>query len=270
MSNDLSTAAIEGAFPERGRPLTYFDTVDSTNQQALELLDRGALEGALVVANQQTAGRGRRGRSWESPAGTGLLFSLILRPSAQDVLELLTTVLGVSVARAIQTRTGVVTQLKWPNDVTVADRKLAGILVESRLSGGEIAGAVAGVGVNVSWPADEADEGLIASATSLEWIRLGDPNVSATTRPELLAAIVTEFENIYARLEDTEIKEEVIQEASERSAILGRQVVVRFADGTSLEGRAKGLTPGGALQVELPDGRTETLTVGEVERVRPQ
>ena len=270
MSTDLSTAIIEASLTGRwGRPPTYYDTVDSTNERALELLDNGAPEGALVVANHQTAGRGRRGRSWDSPAGTGLLFSLVLRPGNQDALELLTTVLGVAVSKAIESRTGVLTQLKWPNDVTVNDRKLAGILVESRLSGGAIEGAVAGVGVNVTWPADVEEE-VAPIATSLEAIRRQDAGISVPTRPELLAAMVAEFENLYDRLEVAAVREEVIREATERSAVLGREVVVRFADGTSRQGRALGLTATGALKLEVTDGGIEVLSIGEVERLRPR
>ena len=267
MTTDLSRESIESALSGRwGRPLTYLDSTDSTNERALELLREGAPEGALVVADHQTSGRGRRGRTWESPAGSGLLFSLVLRPDSSEGLEILTTAVGVAVAESLEETTGVETQVKWPNDVVAGGRKLAGVLVESRLSSSAIEGTVAGVGLNVSWPADEGDAQEL-KATSLVLLHEIDSSVHVPGRAALLAAVVRKFEDVYAILSSRDGRADVVERATERSSVLGRDVVVRFGDGSSLEGEAVALTPSGGLTVETAR-RRETLRVGEIEQLR--
>ena len=271
MTTDLSDALIDehlrGAF---GRPFRYLDETDSTNDQALAWLAEGAPEGALVVAEHQTAGRGRRGRTWEAPPGDALLFSLVLRPRGQaQVVELLTTAAGVACARGIQETCGLDVGLKWPNDLMVGDEKVAGILVESRVAGGSIDGAVAGIGVNVRWPRGEEGAGFATPATSLADVAARGPGVSVPPRATLLAAIVAALEEVYTRLGKDSGRDEVRREAMDRSTILGREVLVRFADGSSVSGRALELTSSGALALSRADGSTVILGVGEIERVRP-
>ena len=269
MSIDLSAQSIEAEVSGRlGRHLTYLENTDSTNERALDLLATGAPEGSLVVANHQTSGRGRRGRSWESPPGSGLLFSVVLRPSSSEALEILTTALGVGTAEAIEQTAGVAAELKWPNDVTVTGRKLAGILVESRLTGGAIGGVVAGVGVNVTWPPTELDDKEL-DATSIAALAAQDATIAVPNRAELLGAVLKKFEMLYDGLGDVETRNDVVKRATARSEILGRDISVRFADGSSVEGRALGLTATGALQLELPNGSVKILNVGETERLRP-
>ena len=265
MTTDLSADAIEQILTGRfGRPATYLPQTDSTNERALKLLMDGAEEGTLVVAGHQTSGRGRRGRRWESPEGTGLLFSLILKPLSPEVLEILTTTVGIAVATAVREISRVEAQLKWPNDVVVAGRKLAGVLVESRLSSGGIEGSVAGVGLNVTWPVDEPEAEAL-NATSLALL-LGDTG-EVPSRLDLLKEIIRELEKTYALLHDESGRAEVVKRATELSSVLGHEVVVRFADGSILEGRATGLSPTGELQLEI-DGRAETVRVGEIEQLR--
>lgn len=269
MSPDLSARSIDAELSGRlGKPLTYLETTDSTNERALELLAKGAPEGSIVVADHQTTGRGRRGRSWESPPGSGLLFSLVLRPRSPEALEILTTALGVATAEAIEKTTGVAAQLKWPNDVTVAGRKLAGILVESRLSGGAIEGAVAGLGVNVTWPPADIDaKGL--NATSITALAAQDAAIAVPGRATLLGAVLKRFESLYDDLADADTRNDVVRRAAARSEILGRDISVRFADGSSVKGRALGITATGSLRFETPDGAIKILNVGETERLRP-
>ena len=268
MSSDLSRESIEAAITGRlGRPLTFFETTDSTNERALELLAEGAPEGALVVADHQTHGRGRRGREWSSPQGTGLLFSLVVRPRSNEVLEMLTTAIGVAVAESLQQTTGADARLKWPNDVTVNDRKLAGVLVESRLSETRIEGSVVGLGLNVAWPEQDADARNL-NATSLALLRKDGGSIRESGRAALLAVILASFERAYESLDDPVRRAELIARATSLSAILGRHVTVRFADGSMREGRAVALERDGALIVELEGGGTESLRVGEIERLR--
>lgn len=269
MSPDLSAQSIDAELSGRlGRSLTFLETTDSTNERALELLATGAAEGSMVVADHQTTGRGRRGRSWESPPGSGLLFSLVLRPGSPEALEILTTALGVATAEAIEQATGVAPELKWPNDVTVAGRKLAGILVESRLSGGTIEGAVAGMGVNVTWPPTEHDDDGL-NATSIVALAAQDAAIAVPDRAVLLGAVLKRFELLYDDLTFAETRSDVVRRATDRSETLGRDISVRFADGSSVEGRALDLTATGALRLKTPDGAIKVLNVGETERLRP-
>ena len=269
MTTDLSESliddALRGAF---GRPFRLFEETDSTNERALAWLQEGAPEGAAVVADQQTAGRGRRGRSWESKPGAALLFSIVLRPRGpSEVVELLTTTLGVACAAALETSCGMPVGLKWPNDVMVGERKLAGILVESRVTGGSLGGAVAGIGINVRWPVGAEGDDFPTPATSLADVASQDPDLVVPPRAELMASVVAEFETLYGGLSDAEGREVVRRAAAERSTVLGREVSVRFADGTSVEGRARELTSSGALVLET-GGSSVILGVGEIEKIR--
>ena len=130
--------ALDRATPRLGcfrLPPTYFSTVGSTNDAALALAERGDAEGAIVIASSQTAGRGRRGRAWHSPAGSGLYVSVVLAPARareepDRATALLTLTAGVAIAEAIERVTGLAPAIKWPNDLLVGRRKLAGILAE--------------------------------------------------------------------------------------------------------------------------------------------
>jgi BirA family transcriptional regulator, biotin operon repressor / biotin---[acetyl-CoA-carboxylase] ligase len=270
MSDDLSAASIEASLSGRfGRPLRYLDVTDSTNEQALGWLTEGAPEGALVVADRQTAGRGRRGRIWQAQAGEALLFSLVLRPSGRStVLELLTTTLGVACADAIEAACGLPVTLKWPNDVTIEGRKLAGILVESRLRGGVVEGVVAGVGINVRL-GHELDDALVAQATSIAAEAESQQGVTVPSRPDLLAAVLEKFEALYSNLSTDGGRADVVARATARSEVLGRVVIVRFADGSTIEGTAKELTSSGALAIETGGGATTIVGMGEIEQLRP-
>lgn len=269
MAGDLSDALIDehlrGSF---GRPFRYLDETDSTNDRALSWLAEGAPEGALVVAEHQTSGRGRRGRKWEAPPGDALLFSVVLRPRGQaQVVELLTTAAGVACARALASF-GFEVGLKWPNDVIVGDEKLVGILVESRVTGGSIAGAVAGIGMNVRWPQGVEGAAFPTPATSLARLAEGSGG-EVPGRAALLGAVVAELERAYEGLATDSGREDVRREAAQRSTVLGREITVRFADGSSVSGRAEQLTSSGALALAQSDGATVILGVGEIERVRP-
>jgi len=134
-----------------GREIVYYETIASTNSVAKALAQQGAVEGTLVVANEQTAGRGRLGRPWLAPRGTCLLFSLILRPDLEARrVQGLTMICGLGVREAIREATGLQAQLKWPNDIMLRGRKAAGILTEASTTGGRLSYVVAGIGLNVN------------------------------------------------------------------------------------------------------------------------
>jgi BirA family biotin operon repressor/biotin-[acetyl-CoA-carboxylase] ligase len=263
VSGDLTQQSLEAALDGRfGSPLRFAESTSSTNADALAWAHDGAPEGALVVAEHQTHGRGRWGRTWISDPGNLLQFSLVLRPTfSLDRMGLLTTALGLATAEGIEEVTGIKTGLKWPNDITVVERKLAGVLVETRMLGDKVDAAIAGVGINVGWKAEDVPIELSDRATSIAiW---GEDPVS---RPALLAAVLGRFDGLYDALGESN-GAAIIEAASARSVVLGREVTARFIDGSFIEGVAQALAPTGALEIDV-DGERRTLSVGEIEQLR--
>jgi BirA family biotin operon repressor/biotin-[acetyl-CoA-carboxylase] ligase len=270
MVSDLSRQAVEHAVTGRlGKPVRYFDTTGSTNTDALDWARDGAPEGAMVVADHQTAGRGRRGRTWLSEPGQALQFSLLLRPAVPpERLGLLTTVVGVACAEGVEHGAGIPARLKWPNDVTVEGRKLAGILVETTLRGRRVEAAVAGIGLNVSWPLDEMPSGMAEDATSVSAERVRRGLVDGPSRAELLSVILERTELWYEAMTAPAVAERLIDRATELSDVLGCKVTVRLSAGRTVEGTAERLLPSGTLKVRTERGAVE-LDAGEVEQIRP-
>lgn len=270
MASDLRSEAIEQTLVGRfGRPMQFFEEVDSTNRVALEWAGEGAPEGALVVADHQTAGRGRKARDWASQPGKLLQFSLILRPSLPvSQLGLLPSALGVACAEGIQAATGLRTTLKWPNDVTIGGRKVAGILVETRVTGSRLEAAIAGIGINVGWSSGELPKELaeIATSIAIELERQTRDN-AMPPRAVLLARILTSLEHVYAMILDESRFNDLIALASARSEIIGREVVVKWPDGSSTQGTATRLLSSGALEVVDSQG-TNTVHAGQIEHIR--
>ena len=282
MASDLSDEILERALTGRfGRYRRVYDSIDSTNLEALRwAAEEGAAEGSLVVSDVQTAGRGRWGRTWVAAPGSGLMFSVVLRPrgptsggphSKHDSIEagLLTTAAGIAVADGIQRTSGLPTVLKWPNDVLIAGRKVAGILVEAR-TGGPVKDAagnavVVGAGINLHWRRDDIPADLAESATSIAAEVTGRKEYRVPARAELLAAVLTKLENLYRYVEAGGGSEVIVTNAAQRSAVIGERVTIRFADGTGAEGLATGLAPNGGL---ILDGK-RIITAGEIEHLRP-
>jgi len=266
MASDLSSGSIERALRgDWGRPHKVFDSIGSTNDEALSWARDGAPEGALVISDHQTSGRGRAGRSWYSEPGRALQFSLVLRPSAPvDLLGLLTTALGVACVRAIADVTGLSCGLKWPNDVQIAGRKAAGILVESSVLG-ETAVVVAGVGINVRPLAEKPPEEVASAATSLEG-ELGVSGDEPVNRSVLLAAVLSRAETLYPLAVTEEGGRTVVEAASRLSVTLGQKVRVRTSGGRMVEGRATALLGSGALLVSS-DGGNHAIDAGAAEEL---
>ncbi len=268
MPHDLSAEAIEAAVSGRlGRPVRFFDAIGSTNDAAWGWARDGAPEGALVVADHQTRGRGRWDRAWIDHPGSSLMFSLILRPPpGGEAVSLLTTAAGLACAEAVEAVSGVPTGLKWPNDVTVDGKKLAGLLVESATRGERVELAVVGCGLNVHLPSEMPPE-VVGDATSISAAleRRGDGR--SVDRAGLLAAILAGFEHIYDRLGDDHGRAELLRRAEGRSVVLGTMVTARMADGRSLNGIARGLLPSGALELEV-EGARLALHSAEITQLR--
>jgi BirA family biotin operon repressor/biotin-[acetyl-CoA-carboxylase] ligase len=253
MSLDLErvrTLLVEG---EIRWSLHYEPSCYSTQDLARGAANAGADQGWTVITDLQLEGRGRSGRQWVAPTGTALLFSTILWPPV-DVLPLLPLLAALSVAGGIELATGVVAELKWPNDVLVNDHKLAGILLEH--PGG--AAVIVGVGVNVNQLATELPE----RATSLHAL-IGH----SLDRESLLAAILNDLANAYDRA-DREGVGWIVPGWRSRSSMLGKPVAFQ-RDGETIRGVAEDLGVDGALLVRLDDGTRLSVIAGEVERLRP-
>ena len=255
-----------------GKPLHYFPSTDSTNVRAKHLAEEGAPHGTLVVADQQTAGRGRRGRAWISPAGTNLYYTLLLRPEiTPDKASMLTLVMALAIARGIRrifganAATGNQTAnasasdvgIKWPNDIVINGRKACGILTELSLSveQASIDYVVIGCGINVA--RQEFAKDLQGHAIALEEIF---PRVN---RSELLNAVLTAFESLYGNFIEKGDLSGLKESYNAISVNYGRQVRVLDPKG-EYDGIARGINPAGELLVELPDGTVKNIYAGEV------
>ena len=149
----LNTAELESIRKTKwaGREIFYFDTIDSTNTKAKQLAEEGHPTGTLVVAEKQEAGRGRRGRGFESPAGVGIFMTLVLKPDfAPDRASMLTLIAALAVSKAISEKTGQEAEIKWPNDIYWKEKKICGILIENDLMGRNISQSIAGIGININ------------------------------------------------------------------------------------------------------------------------
>lgn len=243
-----------------GHPCHFFPEVSSTNTIAHAFGQQGAAEGTLVVADAQRAGRGQAGRVWISPAERNLYASLILRPAVTPaqapLLSLLAAVALVDTLR----QEGVSCGIKWPNDVLIDDRKVAGILTEMETDGERVRFVVVGIGVNVNMTAAELarELGPIApTATSLQYV-LG----REIGRERLLAALLSQLEEWYERFRLH--GEAVLQPAWEaRSLMAGRRIGARTADAV-WEGTAEGIDALGRLRLRRDDGSQVILTSAEV------
>lgn len=242
---------------EREAPVTIlrFRTLPSTNDEAMRLARAGAPAGTCVVAEEQTAGRGRAGHSWASPPGVALYFSVVLRPRvAPEALPLATLACGVAVAEAIRAATGLEAGLKWPNDVLVGLRKCAGILCEAELGASGGAAVVAGVGINVNTPVAALPPRPIFPATSLA-AEAGRP----LDREALLSECLGRIAAGTARLEGPGGAEAVAARFNALDALRGRRLRAELPDGSVLEGENLGADPSGALRLRGPSGPVPVL-----------
>ena len=235
----------------------YFEETDSTNVQAKALGQAGASHGTLIIAEQQSAGRGRRGRSWESPAGSSIYTTLLLRPEFEPVkAPMLTLVMAVSVADGIREATGLETSIKWPNDIVLNGKKICGILTEMSTEINHINYVVIGVGINVNQETFPVE--LEQTATSLK-------NESGKTfsRAEIIASIMEKFEKYYKIFLE---KEDLsgIQEFY-NSILINRGREVRILEpGNEYNAFAVGINETGELLVDTADGVRKNIYAGEV------
>jgi BirA family biotin operon repressor/biotin-[acetyl-CoA-carboxylase] ligase len=244
-----------------GKRIYHFFKVDSTNRVALELGHAGEPEGAVVLAEEQTAGRGRAGRSWHSERAAGIYVTLLLRPRLAPVqAPLLTMMAGLSAHAAIQSQTGLVVDLKWPNDLLIGGKKAGGILTEMHAEPGQVRFVIVGLGINVNQENLPGELGAIATSLRIE---AGRPQA----RLELLVRLLREFENDYNRFL-SEGAESVIERFTAVSSYAhGKRVWVTNGK-ESFAGVTAGVGPEGLLLVKRDGGQVVTVIAGDVAEAR--
>jgi len=253
MNDSLSAAAITRDLNTTviGREVNYYPQVPSTNQVALEMARQGAAEGLVVIAGEQTGGRGRRQRVWQSPSGS-ISLSIVLRPEVAQLPELI-MLASLAVARTVREVTGLSPQLKWPNDILVDGKKVCGILVESEIKG-RLAQAVIGIGINVNNPVPALAE-RTAPITSL---------MAEARRPlpllELVRRLLAAADEFYGRLRSGG---SVFETWRDSLTTLGHEVSVTSDEG-ELVGVAEAVDRDGSLWVRDGVGKRHRVIASDV------
>ncbi|MBR4165264.1 MAG: biotin--[Lachnospiraceae bacterium] len=257
LENAWKTAVIVGK-EEEGARLPFFeawDVLPSTNDRAATLAAAGAPDFTMVTADRQTAGKGRRGRVWETPAGSSIAMSLVLRPKVElSALSELTILAGIAVARCLKAL-GAAPKIKWPNDIRLLDRKVCGILAETKLSGCAADYVILGIGINVTKTAYSEEVAEIA-------VSLEEAGITAV-REDLMAGITAEMMKLIAEWEEMGNISFIIDEYESSMEWKGEICRVIAADGSFAEGKAMGIFPDGALRFLTPEGG-QHVTAGEV------
>ena len=252
-SNPVSQAIRKGIFTKTiGKRFLYYQEVESTMDDARRLAEEGAEEGLVVMAERQTAGRGRFGRNWVS-GSENIHLSVLFRP-ALEVLPELTMISAVAVVRAIRKTTALDPRIKWPNDVLVDGRKVSGILVETTAAGSEISYAVVGIGINIRLDTSGHPE-ISGTAGCLDDLANGP-----VARDEVLRQLLIELDTLYAQAQEGSSSREEWQSLLDT---IGQRVTVSWRDET-WEGMAEGVDDMGNLLLRADSGELLTMTAGDV------
>ena len=241
--------------------ILHYESLPSTNTEAARLAVAGAAEGLTVVANEQTAGRGRLQRNWVSPAGAGLYLSCVLRPKLPlDRWPLITFAAAVAVNRSLSQTAGVVTDIKWPNDILAGERKICGILAESfDTSLGKA--LILGIGVNLTQQAFPAE--LCEVATSVQTV-----TGVAPSREEFVSVLLAELGSWYSLLQSDGGVASILKAWSERSSyVTGKSIIVQD-DNESFAGITCGLEPDGALRVKTAQDEIRIVRAADIKSLR--
>lgn len=267
MDEKLIQSAVAGLPVTR---VVYLPETGSTNDVAQQLLEQGAPDGVLVIADAQTQGRGRLNRHWVTTPGESLAFSLALRPTRaeQERLSFFSPLAGLAVCQVLVEDYGLPAEVKWPNDVLLGRRKTCGILVEAAWTGERLQGVVVGIGVNVAPSSVPPDPEVLFPATCVEQA-LQEKDASAQPyqpldRVELLAKIVRKFFELRPQMSQPEF----LQLWQERLAFRNEMVRVDPAAGDPIAGRVAGIDSEGNLRLRTPAGEEVHVAVGDI-RLRP-
>lgn len=239
------------------KEVLYFDTIDSTNTKAQELAEKGYPSGTLVVADKQESGKGRRGRSWVSPSGTGIFMTLMIKPDINpNNASMLTLVAALAVAKAITSVTGEEALIKWPNDIVINGKKVCGILTEMNAQFDYINHIVVGIGINVH---NESFPEEISQMASSLMIEAGGKRFH---RAQIIAETMSYFEQYYDTFLKTQDLSALVREYDE--LLVNRNKSVRVLDPKEpFDGKAMGITPKGELIVDTWESR-KLVSSGEV------
>ena len=239
------------------KEVLYFDTIDSTNTKAQELAEKGYPSGTLVVADKQESGKGRRGRSWVSPSGTGIFMTLMIKPDINpNNASMLTLVAALAVAKAITGVTGEEALIKWPNDIVVNSKKVCGILTEMNAQFDYINHIVVGIGINVH---NESFPEEISQMASSLMIEAGGKRFH---RAQIIAETMSYFEQYYDTFLKTQDLSALVREYDE--LLVNMNKAVRVLDPKEpFDGKAMGITPKGELIVDTWESR-KLVSSGEV------
>ncbi|NLL82533.1 MAG: biotin--[acetyl-CoA-carboxylase] ligase [Tissierellia bacterium] len=240
-----------------GRKIYYYDTIKSTNKMAKEIAHNEE-EGVVIVAEEQLEGRGRLGRTWESPKKKGIYFSIILKPQVHPMKVSKLTLVGAAAVNLALEEMGVTSNIKWPNDILIKGKKVCGILTEMSSELNMINYVVMGIGINVNLDRNEIPEDLQDKATSLKIESKDEIN-----RKKLMALILNKFEKFYLPFkEDGEILQ-AIEVCRKNSAVIGNEVQI-LNGSTKKLGRALDINDAGELVVEFTDGKIQSILSGEI------
>lgn len=240
-----------------GRKIYHYKQVDSTNKEAKKLAIDGAAEGSIVISEEQTAGKGRLGRTWASPYGLGIWMSLILRPQITPVeVSKITLIAALAVSKTIQKVTGLKAEIKWPNDILINKKKVCGILTEMSAEMDKINYIILGIGLNVN--TEEFPEEIAHKATSLKI-----EGKKSYDRKELTQELLFEIENYYRLFTKQETVDKLLEEYKACCVTLNKEVKI-IRNGIEYIGKAVGLTENGELLVEKEDGELIHVFSGEV------
>jgi len=242
-----------------GKEILSFSKIDSTNREARDRAKGGAPEGLVILADSQSHGKGRLGRSWESPPGTNLYLSIILRPPVDpsDAPQI-TLLAGVATARALSDVSGLKCLIKWPNDILLRGKKLAGILAEMEGEGARVGFVILGIGVNVNWRREDFPADLGGTATSLR-----AESGKEISRAAAAAGILRELEKEYTAFMREGFSSRLKDEWNRISWINGKEVTLSLPEG-EISGRALGLDTDGALLLLDGKGKTRRFIAGDV------
>ena len=243
-----------------GQQAYYFDSIDSTQSQAMKMVNESKKEGTIIIAEKQTGGRGRSGRQWISPKG-GIWFSIILHPKfdiSNTTLFPIASSLALSIA--IQKTCKISTELKWPNDLTIKGKKLAGMLIDASFESNKIENLVLGVGINFNVNVKEIEKVLKKTPNFYGVSSLNDQK-NKTSQIELIQSFLLELEKVYEELNNNQIKK-IIIEWTKRSSTIGKKVEMNTLNG-KISGKAIKIDEDGGLIIKDKD-KTNKVFAGDI------
>ena len=240
-----------------GRDVEYYESISSTNNRAKEIAEQ-KLEGTVIIAEEQTQGKGRLSRKWVSPKGKGLWFSIILKPNLEPDKVYKITLIGAAAVNEALKELGIESKIKWPNDIVIDGKKVCGMLTEMSCEGDAANYVVVGIGINANLDKHDFDLELQGKATSLKIV-----SGKEIDRNRLLASVLNHFEKLYIPFKEREDLTETINISRKESALIGKEV--RIIDGnTEKVGKVFDIDDKGQLIVQYEDGKMEEIFSGEV------